>query len=112
MLVKKFEVYRIDLSGNKGREEGKVRPCVVVSNESGNTHSDIVTIMPLTSTNRSLPTHAYIRKSVCVGLHHDSVMQGEQVRTVDKQRIRGKIGFITDEETRADIERAKNVVFD
>ena len=112
MLVKKYEVYKINLSGGIGREESKERPCVVVSNDIGNKYSDIITIMPLTSTNRSLPTHAYIRKSVCNGLHHDSVMQGEQVRTVDKKRICERVGFITDEETRADIDRAKNVVFD
>lgn len=112
MLVKKYEVYRIDLRGGVGREEDKVRPCIVVSNNIGNKHSDIITIAPVTSTDRNLPTHAYIRKSVCDGLRHDSVMQGEQLRTVDKQRICERIGFITDEETRKDVDRAVDVVLD
>ena len=79
---KRGEVYCATLDPVIGREQGKTRPVLIISNNAGNTHSDIVTCALIKSGNLPvLPTHvkAYIR---C-----DSIIMAEQIRTLDKSRF-------------------------
>lgn len=94
MEIKRMEIFRVNLSGGVGREENKIRPCLVVSNDIGNKCSDIITIIPITSTKRMLPTHVWIEKDEVNGLLNDSMIIAEQLRTIDKSRIIDYVGCI------------------
>ena len=87
-----------DLNGATGSEQGKMRPAIVIQNDIGNRHSPTTIIVPLTSKNkkRGLKTHVLIEKTEENGLSEDSVALCEQVRTIDKKRIKTKIGKISD----------------
>lgn len=79
------EIYYIDLSPVKGSEQGGIRPCVIVQNNSGNRYSPTLIVVPLTTqTKRQLPTHATVREGA-----KESIALCEQVKTIDKTRISG-----------------------
>ena len=90
--VKRGEIYYADLSPVVGSEQGGTRPVLIVQNDVGNKHSPTVIAAAITSqTGKArLPTHINIAGS-SVGLTKDSVILLEQLRTIDKQRLREKI---------------------
>ena len=110
ITVSKNDVVRVDLSGSLGSEQGKIRYAVVIQNDVGNKHSPTTIIMPMTSKLKALyiPTHALIKKDNDNGLRVDSVILGEQLRVVSKERIIQRVGKITNKETLADIKRVYN----
>lgn len=93
-VIKKGQVWYCDLSGNKGSEQGGVRPCLVVQNDKGNQFAPTIIIAPITSrrTKAKLPTHIWL--SVTCGLSVNSMVELEQVRTIDKSRLLQYVGEI------------------
>lgn len=93
MEVKRGDVYLADLSPVVGSEQGGLRPVLVVQNDVGNKYSPTVIVAAITSqiSKSKLPTHIEI-KANDFGLSKDSVLLLEQIRTIDKRRLRQKLG--------------------
>ncbi|MCT4619258.1 MAG: type II toxin-antitoxin system PemK/MazF family toxin [Marinisporobacter sp.] len=98
MIVKRGDIFYADLSPVVGSEQGGIRPVLVVQNNIGNKYSPTVIVAAITSqiNKAKLPTHIEISASE-YGLTKDSVVLLEQVRTIDKRRLREKIGHSDDE---------------
>lgn len=92
MLIKRGDIYFADLSPVVGSEQGGVRPVLVVQNDIGNKYSPTVIAAAITSKldKAKLPTH--IEVGTNYGLSKDSVVLMEQIRTLDKRRLKEKIG--------------------
>lgn len=97
MIVKRGDIYYADLSPVIGSEQGGVRPVLVVQNDIGNRYSPTVIAAAITSqiNKAKLPTHIEI-DAQDYGLSRDSVVLLEQVRTIDKKRLKEKIGHLDD----------------
>ena len=97
MIVKRGELYFADLSPVVGSEQGGIRPVLVVQNDIGNKYSPTVIAAAITSklNKAKLPTHIEL-SSKEYGLEKDSVVLLEQIRTLDKKRLRAKIGELED----------------
>ena len=93
--VKRGDIYYADLSPVVGSEQGGVRPVLIVQNDTGNRYSPTVIAAAITSqTNKAkLPTHIELKNADC-GLHRDSVVLLEQIRTLDKRRLRERMGHV------------------
>lgn len=98
VIVKRGDIFYADLSPVVGSEQGGIRPVLVVQNNIGNKYSPTVIVAAITSqiNKAKLPTHIEISASE-YGLTKDSVVLLEQVRTIDKRRLREKIGHSDDE---------------
>jgi mRNA interferase MazF len=98
MAVKRGDIYYADLSPVIGSEQGGVRPVLIVQNDIGNRYSPTVIVAAITSqiNKAKLPTHIEISSDE-YGLNKDSVILLEQIRTIDKKRLKEKIGHISDE---------------
>ena len=96
MDVHRGEVFYADLSPVVGSEQGGIRPVLIIQNEIGNRHCP--TVIAAASTSRQdmnrLPTHISVRADRC-GLAKDSIILTEQIRTLDKRRLRERAGQIT-----------------
>ena len=99
--VKRGDIFYADLSPVVGSEQGGVRPVLIVQNDTGNRHSPTVIAAAITSqTGKArLPTHISLAALSC-GLPKDSVILLEQIRTLDKHRLRERAGQITPEDQR------------
>ncbi len=97
MIVKRGDIFYADLSPVVGSEQGGTRPVLVVQNDVGNKYSPTVIAAAITSriNKAKLPTHIEI-DAARYGLSKDSVILLEQVRTIDKKRLREKIGRLDD----------------
>lgn len=93
--IKRGEVFYADLSPVVGSEQGGVRPVLIVQNNVGNKYSPTVIAAAITSKTdkTSLPTHISLGAQSC-GLQKDSIVLLEQVRTLDKRRLREKMGAV------------------
>ena len=91
--VKRGDIFYADLSPVVGSEQGGTRPVLIVQNDTGNKHSPTVIAAAITSqTNKAkLPTHIELAGR-SVGLTKDSVVLLEQIRTIDKRRLREHMG--------------------
>ena len=98
MSVKRGEIYYADLSPVVGSEQGGVRPVLIVQNDVGNKFSPTVIAAAITSQRMktNLPTHIQVNAHDC-GLAKDSIVLLEQVRTLDKKRLREKMGNLNQE---------------
>ncbi len=98
MIVKRGDIFYADLSPVIGSEQGGVRPVLVIQNDIGNKYSPTIIISAITSqiNKAKLPTHIEI-SAPDYGLPKDSVVLLEQIRTIDKKRLREKIGKFSDE---------------
>jgi len=92
MLIRRGDVYYADLRPVVGSEQGGVRPVLVIQNDAGNRHSPTVIVAAITSrmNKAKLPTHVEV-SAERYGIVKDSVILLEQVRTIDKSRLREKI---------------------
>lgn len=95
--VKRGDIFYADLSPVVGSEQGGTRPVLIVQNDTGNRHSPTVIAAAITSQigKARLPTHI----TLCgreVGLSKDSVVLLEQIRTIDKRRLREHMGHVDD----------------
>lgn len=97
MTIKRGELYYADLSPVVGSEQGDVRPVLVVQNDVGNKYSPTVIAAAVTSkiNKAKLPTHIELPSS-SYGLQRDSVILLEQIRTLDKRRLKERIGELND----------------
>ena len=97
MTVKRGDIYYADLSPVVGSEQGGVRPVLIVQNDIGNKFSPTVIAAAITSQKdkTNLPTHIEVDAGHC-GLAKDSIVLLEQVRTIDKRRLREKMGALDD----------------
>lgn len=95
MLVKRGDIYYADLRPVVGSEQGGVRPVLIVQNDVGNKFSPTVIAAAITSQRdkNNLPTHIEVNAQNC-GLSKDSVVLLEQVRTIDKRRLKEKMGAL------------------
>lgn len=97
-MVVRGELYSADLNPVVGSEQGGLRPVLIVQNNTGNRYSPTVIVLAVTSQLQKarLPTHVQI-PSVGHGLERDSVVLAEQIRTLDKRRLRERIGQLRPE---------------
>ncbi len=97
MIVKKGDLFFADLSPVVGSEQGGVRPVLVVQNDVGNKYSPTIIVAAVTSqtAKAKLPTHVELTASQG-GLSKNSVVLLEQLRTIDKQRLKERIGSLSD----------------
>ncbi|MBQ6066811.1 MAG: type II toxin-antitoxin system PemK/MazF family toxin [Clostridia bacterium] len=95
MTVKRGDIYYADLSPVVGSEQGGVRPVLIVQNDMGNRYSPTVIAAAITSQKdkTELPTHIRVNADSC-GLVKDSIVLLEQVRTLDKRRLRERMGCL------------------
>ena len=95
--VRRGDVYFADLSPVVGSEQVGMRPVLIVQNDTGNRHSPTVIAAAITSqTGKArLPTHIELTGASC-GLTRDSVILLEQIRTIDKSRLRERMGKLPD----------------
>ncbi|WP_300257671.1 type II toxin-antitoxin system PemK/MazF family toxin [Clostridium sp.] len=97
--VKRGDIFYADLSPVVGSEQGGIRPVIIIQNDIGNRYSPTVIVAAITSqiNKAKLPTHVEI-SSEEYGLNRDSVVLLEQIRTLDKKRLKEKIGHMTEED--------------
>ena len=110
MVIRRGDIYYADLRPVVGSEQGGIRPVLIVQNDVGNRHSPTVIVAAITSKmhKAKLPTHIELPKRY--GIEKDSVILLEQVRTIDKARLKEKMGHI-DEATMDQVNRAISVSF-
>lgn len=96
--VKRGDIFYADLSPVVGSEQGGIRPVLILQNDIGNKYSPTVIVSAITAkiNKAKLPTHVEI-KANDFGLQKDSVVLLEQIRTIDKSRLREKIGSFSEE---------------
>lgn len=109
MLIKRGDIFYADLSPVIGSEQGGVRPVVVIQNDVGNKYSPTIIIAAITSQQNKtkLPTHVSV-ESKDVPLPKNSVILLEQIRTIDKKRLREKIGHF-DNDVISEIDKALKI---
>ncbi|MEN6349609.1 MAG: type II toxin-antitoxin system PemK/MazF family toxin [Syntrophomonas sp.] len=97
-MIKRGEIYFAQLNPVVGSEQGGVRPVLVVQNDIGNQYSPTTIILAITAqiNKAKLPTHIELKASV-YGLERDSVILAEQVRTIDKTRLKQRIAVLKEE---------------
>ncbi len=95
MNIKRGEIYYADLSPVIGSEQGGIRPVLIIQNDVGNKYSPTVIAAAITSQRdkTKLPTHITVDAVGC-GLSKDSIVLLEQVRTIDKKRLKEKMGSL------------------
>lgn len=95
MTVRRGEIYYADLSPVVGSEQGGIRPVLIIQNDVGNRYSPTVIAAAITSRRdkAKLPTHISLPSAGC-GLTKDSVILLEQIRTIDKKRLKECMGEI------------------
>ena len=111
LMVKRGDIFYADLSPVIGSEQGGIRPVLIVQNDIGNKYSPTVIIAAITSqiNKAKMPTHIELSGNE-YGLSKDSVILAEQVRTIDKKRLKEKIGHL-DETLMAQIDTALKISF-
>ena len=96
-MIKRGDIYYADLRPVIGSEQGGVRPVLIIQNDTGNRHSPTVICAAITSrmNKAKLPTHVELKADHC-HMVKDSVILLEQLRTIDKQRLKEKICHLDD----------------
>lgn len=111
MNIKRGDIYYADLSPVVGSEQGGIRPVLIVQNDVGNKYSPTVIAAAITSQKykTKLPTHISVDAVDC-GLQKDSIVLLEQVRTLDKKRLKERMGNLPTDEMNK-VNRALSVSF-
>ena len=111
MNIKRGEIYYADLSPVIGSEQGGVRPVLIIQNDVGNKYSPTVIAAAITSQKdkSNLPTHIKLETDNC-GLSKESIVLLEQIRTIDKKRLKERMGKL-DESAMGEINRALSISF-
>ena len=93
MLIKRGDIFYADLDPIIGSEQGGIRPVLVVQNNVGNKYSPTIVVLPISSAKKPhLPTHIQICGSKM--LPKDSVVLAEQIRTIDRYRLKSYVGSL------------------
>lgn len=97
-VFRRGDIYIANLNPFKGSEQGGTRPVLVLQNDTGNHHCPTLIVAPVSSIlkKRRQPTHVLLKKGR--GLAMDSVVELEQIRTIDKSRVQRYIGRVTPEQ--------------
>ena len=97
MIIRRGDIYYADLRPVIGSEQGGIRPVLIVQNDTGNRHSPTVIVAAITSkmNKAKLPTHIELSTKQC-NIVKDSVILLEQLRTIDKQRLKDKVCHLDD----------------
>lgn len=104
MLPERGEVYLVDLNPTQGREQRGRRPCLVVSTAALNASpADLVTVLPLTTRDRGIPSHVRVAQGEG-GLRQETFVLVEQIRTISKSRLLNALGQVTPQ-TMQEVER-------
>lgn len=98
MSIKRGEIFYAELNPVVGSEQGGIRPVLVIQNDIGNQYSPTTIIVAITSqiSKAKLPTHVEV-KARRSGLERDSVILTEQIRTIDKSRLKEKVAVLDEE---------------
>ena len=93
MVIRRGDIFYADLRPVIGSEQGGVRPVLIIQNDVGNRHSPTVIAAAITSQRdkSKLPTHIEVSADKC-GLAKDSIVLLEQIRTIDKKRLKDRMG--------------------
>jgi mRNA interferase MazF len=94
--MKRYELYSVDLDPTIGVEMKKSRPCLIVSPDEMNRNVQSVIVAPLTTQFRNIPSRVRIVASHINGLSDTSYVALDQIKTIDKNRCKKKIGTISD----------------
>ncbi|NLO22548.1 MAG: type II toxin-antitoxin system PemK/MazF family toxin [Syntrophomonadaceae bacterium] len=97
-MIKRGEIYFAQLNPVVGSEQGGIRPVLVIQNDIGNQYSPTTIVLAITSqiNKAKLPTHVEL-KAEKYGLERDSVILAEQIRTIDKTRLKQRIAVMDEE---------------
>ena len=97
MVIKRGDIYYADLSPVVGSEQGGRRPVLVIQNDVGNKYAPTVIAAVITTrkTKANLPTHVWLNAEC--GLPRESMVECEQVRTLDKKRLKDFMGSVSKE---------------
>lgn len=108
-MIKRGDIYYADLRPVVGSEQGGVRPVLIIQNDAGNRHSPTVICAAITSrmNKAKLPTHVELSAAEC-DISKDSVILLEQIRTIDKQRLKEKVCHL-DMKTQRRVDRALKI---
>ncbi|HEX3011774.1 MAG TPA: type II toxin-antitoxin system PemK/MazF family toxin [Syntrophomonadaceae bacterium] len=108
-MIKRGEIYFAQLNPVVGSEQGGVRPVLVVQNDIGNQYSPTTIVLAITSqiNKAKLPTHVEL-KAEHYGLERDSVILTEQIRTIDKTRLKQRIAVLR-EDTMTKVDQALGI---
>ena len=108
-MIKKGQIYYADFSPVVGSEQGGYRPCLIIQNDVGNRYSPTTIIAIITSRNTKakLPTHYWIKNKEQCGLKCDSMVECEQLRTIDKSRLKNLMGELPKDEMKIVDEKLK-----
>jgi mRNA interferase MazF len=111
MIVRRGDIYYADLSPVVGSEQGGIRPVLIIQNDVGNRFSPTVIAAAITSQRgkAKLPTHILVNAAK-TGLSKDSIVLLEQVRTLDKQRLKERMGTL-DPQSMTRVDQALSVSF-
>ena len=94
MKIKRGDIYYADLSPVVGSEQSGIRPILIIQNDIGNKFSPTVIGVPITSKNKTtMPTHIELQENK-YGLEKNSIILAEQIRTLDKSRLKEKVGTL------------------
>lgn len=105
MNIKRGDIYYADLSPVIGSEQSGIRPILIIQNDIGNKFSPTIIGVPITSkTKTNMPTHIMIEGNK-YGLDKDSIILAEQIRTLDKTRLKEKVGRL-DKKILQDVKKA------
>ena len=96
--MKRYELYSVDLNPTIGVEMKKTRPCLIVSPDEMNRNLQTVIVAPLTTHFRNIPSRIKIEASDVNGLSETSYVALDQIKTIDKNRCRKRIGVISDDD--------------
>lgn len=98
MVIRRGDIYYADLRPVVGSEQGGIRPVLIIQNDTGNRHSPTVIIAAITSkmNKAKLPTHVELQCKRC-DMVRDSVILLEQLRTIDKKRLKDKVCHLDSE---------------
>lgn len=112
MDIQRGDIYYADLSPVVGSEQGGVRPVLIVQNNVGNKYSPTVIAAAITSQKEKskLPTHINLDAEHC-GLSKNSIVLLEQIRTIDKKRLKERMGRVEDNGAITKINQALSVSF-
>lgn len=112
MEIKRGQIYYADLSPVVGSEQGGMRPVLIIQNDIGNRYSPTVIAAIITSrkTKAKLPTHCWLNEGEG-GLLYESMVELEQVRTLDKKRLKELMGQLSNERM-TDIDKCLKISFE
>lgn len=94
MVINQYEIFWVNLDPTIGHEIKKIRPCVIISPDEMNNNIDTVIIAPITSKSKNYPTRLKISLE-----KKDGWIVLDQIRTIDKQRLKDKLGKLEESET-------------